>query len=455
MILNSIRLRITVASLAAIAIAIFVANILIANLFKEHAVKQFEAVMQVQLNQIASLVAVDQKSGRVTLTSQSSEPRWSTPLSGYYWQINLPDGQLIRSRSLWDSTLNVSQKEIAGASNFYYIDDLSNQHLLALTKSLSIDGDSTKFLLTVASDTKELDKAILAFQSSIQGYLLILAIVLLAILFLQITFGLSPLSTLKKALHRFHIGEAERIEGAFPVEFNPLVAELNAVIDKNSSIVTRAKTQAGNLAHAMKTPIAVISNALEDKNINHHSFRALVKEQIHKAREQIDWNLAKARAATSSKNPRLKTLVLPVIESIVAVMHKVYAEKALRIEVQNPTASQLIFNGEEHDLQEIVGNLLDNACKWAKTRVNISIAPCVAGLQIVVEDDGIGVNPADYGKVLRRGFRVDELTQGSGLGLAIVDDLVTLYDGMIELDRSNLGGLKMLVQLPSLNSTNN
>jgi signal transduction histidine kinase len=455
MILNSIRLRITVASLAAIAIAIFVANILIADLFKEHAVKQFESTMQVQSNQIASLVTVDPKSGRITLTSQPSEPRWSSPLSGYYWQINLPDGQLLRSRSLWDSTLNVSQKETAGTSNFYYIDDLSNQYLLVLTKNLSIDGGSTKFLLTVASDTKELNKAILAFQSSIQGYLLILAIVLLAILFLQITFGLSPLSALKKALHRFHIGEAERVEGVFPIEFNPLITELNAVIDKNSSIVTRAKTQAGNLAHAMKTPIAVISNALEDKNISDDSFRELVKEQIHKAREQIDWNLAKARAATSSKNPRLKTPVLPVIESIVAVMHKVYAEKGLIIEVQNPITSSFMFNGEEHDLQEVVGNLLDNACKWAKSRVNISVSPCMGGIQIVVEDDGLGINPSDYPKVLRRGFRVDELTQGSGLGLAIVDDLVSLYDGNIELGQSSLGGLRVLIQLPSLNSIKN
>lgn len=447
MILNSIRLRITVASLAAIAIAIFVANILIANLFKEHALKQFEATMEAQLNQIASLIVAEPKSGRIALTSQPSEPRWSAPLSGYYWQINLPDGQLLRSRSLWDSTLNVSQKETAGTSNFYYIDDLSNQHLLALTKSLSIDGGSTKFLLTVASDTKELDKAILAFQSSIQGYLLILAIVLLAILFLQISFGLSPLSALKKALNRFHIGEAERVEGIFPVEFNPLVTELNDVIEKNSVIVTRAKTQAGNLAHAMKTPIAVISNALEDRNISHDSFKALVQEQIYKAKEQIDWNLAKARAATSSKNPRLKTPVLPVIESIVTVMHKVYAEKALRIEVQSPAASSLIFNGEEHDLQEIVGNLLDNACKWAKTRVDISVASYKDGLQIVVEDDGLGVNPEDYGKVLKRGFRVDELTQGSGLGLAIVGDLVILYDGSIELGHSSLGGLRVLVRL--------
>lgn len=447
MILNSIRLRITVASLAAIAVAIFAANILIGNLFKEHAVKQFEATIEFQLNQIASLIAVEQKSKRIALTSQPSEPRWSAPLSGYYWQINLPDGQLIRSRSLWDSTLNVRKAETAGPSNFYYIDDFSNQHLLALTKSLSIDGGTTKFLLTVASDTKELDKAIQAFQSSIQGYLLILAIVLLAILILQITFGLSPLGALKKALHQFHIGEADKVDGVFPVEFNSLVAELNAVIGRNSNIVTRAKTQAGNLAHAMKTPIAVISNALEDKNISDDAFKTLVKEQISNAKEQIDWNLAKARAASTSKNPRLKTPVLPVIESISAVMHKVYAEKALKIEIQNRNASSPIFNGEEHDLQEIVGNILDNACKWAKTRVDISAASYKDGFQIVVQDDGLGINPANYGKVLKRGFRVDELTQGSGLGLAIVDDLVALYDGSIELGLSSLGGLRVQVRL--------
>ena len=446
MILNSIRLRITVASLAAIAIAIFAANILIANLFKEHAVKQFESTMRVQLNQIASLVAVDQKSGRIALTSQPSEPRWSAPLSGYYWQINLPGGQLLRSRSLWDSTLNVSQKETAGTSNFYYIDDLSNQHLLALTKNLSIDGGSTKFLLTVASDTKELDDAILAFQSSIQGYLLILAIVLLAILFLQITFGLSPLGALKKALHKFHIGEADKVNGVFPVEFSPLVAELNAVIEKNSSIVTRAKTQAGNLAHAMKTPIAVISNALEDKNICHDSFKALVQEQICKAKEQIDWNLAKARAATSSKNPRLRTPVVPVVQSIVAVMNKVYADKGLSIDIQSFPDSSLIFNGEQHDLQEIVGNLIDNACKWAKSKVQITVGAHNEKVQIIVEDDGLGVKSEDYVRILRRGFRVDELTQGSGLGLAIVDDLVSLNEGAIELGQSSFGGLKVSIQ---------
>lgn len=446
MMLNSIRLRITIASLVAIATAIFAANILIANLFKEHATKQFEATMQFQLNQLASLIAVDPKTGRVTLTSPAGEPRWSAPLSGFYWQINFPDGQLLRSRSLWDSTLEITSQNNLISNNFYYIEDFNSQHLLALTKSLSVEGGKNRFLLTVARNSNELQQAILDFRSSIQGYLLILAVVLLAILILQITFGLSPLNALKKSLHSYHIGEADKIEGVFPIEFNPLVNELNAVIEKNATIVTRARTQAGNLAHAMKTPIAVISNALEDKGMSFESFKNLIHEQISKAKEQIDWNLAKARAATSSKNPRLRTPVLPVVQSIVAVMNKVYADKGLSIDIQSFADSSLIFNGEQHDLQEIVGNLIDNACKWAKSKVQITVGTHNEKVQIIVEDDGLGVKSEDYVRILRRGFRADELTQGSGLGLAIVDDLVSLNEGAIELGQSSFGGLKVSVQ---------
>jgi signal transduction histidine kinase len=446
MMLNSIRLRITIASLVAIATAIFAANILIANLFKEHATKQFEATIQFQLNQLASLISVDPKTGHVTLTSPAGEPRWSAPLSGFYWQINFPDGQLLRSRSLWDSTLEITNQNNLISNNFYYIDDFNSQHLLALTKSLSVEGGKNRFLLTVARNSNELQQAILDFRSSIQGYLLILAVFLLAILILQITFGLSPLNALKKSLHSYHIGEADKIEGVFPIEFNPLVNELNAVIEKNATIVTRARTQAGNLAHAMKTPIAVISNALEDKGMSFESFKNLIHEQISKAKEQIDWNLAKARAATSSKNPRLRTPVLPVVQSIVAVMNKVYADKGLSIDIQSFPDSSLIFNGEQHDLQEIVGNLIDNACKWAKSKVQITVGAHNEKVQIIVEDDGLGVKSEDYVRILRRGFRVDELTQGSGLGLAIVDDLVSLNEGAIELGQSSFGGLKVSIQ---------
>lgn len=449
MILNSIRLRISAASLMAIAAALFAANILISNLFKEHATRQFEVTLQSQLNQLASLIKEDSKSGKLSLTAPANEPRWSTPFSGFYWQINYPDGQLLRSRSLWDSTLTVNPSPNSRSDTFYYIEDFNNQHLLALTKMLSIEGDSKKFLLTVATDTDELKRSILTFQTSIQGYLLILAFVLLAILFLQITLGLSPLTSLKNSLNRLDSGDAERIEGEFPIEFNPLVNEFNAVLDRNQKIISRARTQAGNLAHAMKTPIAVISNALVDKSISCESFKELVDEQICKAKEQIDWNLAKARAATASKNPRLRTLVLPVVDSIVRVMEKVYAGRKLTLNVYSEKHASPVFNGDQQDLQEIVGNLIDNACKWAKSSVLISIKVVGGDIWIAVEDDGKGILPDDYSKVLKRGFRADEMTQGSGLGLAIVDDLIAIYEGDMQLSESSMGGLKVSIRLPA------
>lgn len=449
MILNSIRLRITAASLFAIVAALFAANILIGNLFKEHVTKQFEATIQSQLVRLASLVKTDPQSEKLVLLAPAGEPRWSTPFSGLYWQIDLQDGQILRSRSLWDLALKVMPQTDQGANHFYYIEDFNKERLLALSKKISIDSGANDFILTVAADTKELQQAILSFQSSIQVYLFILALVLLAILFLQITFGLSPLASLKRALNHLQKGDSAKIEGDFPVEFNDLVNEFNIVLERNERIVSRAKTQAGNLAHAMKTPIAVISNALDDKNMACESFKTLVKDQIGKAKEQIDWNLAKARAATAFRNPQLTTAVFPVIESIVSVMNKVYADKELRIDIELEGNTPIAFNGEKQDLQEIVANLIDNSCKWAKSAVLISVAESSGSIQITFEDDGAGVLPQNYGKVLRRGFRVDELTQGSGLGLAIVDDLLSLYEGSIALGDSRLGGLKVSVRLPS------
>ena len=449
MIFNSIRLRISAASVTAIIIALFAANFLIGNLFKEHATKQFESAMQSQLYQLASLIQEDQSTEKIALISPVGEPRWTSPFSGLYWQIDLMDGHILRSRSLWDLTLNVNKPINPGAEKFTSIDNFNNQSLLVLSKNLSINEKSNRFTLIVAADTNELSQSILNFQASIKWYLFILAFVLLAILFLQITLGLSPLITLKNSLNSLRKGDVNKIEGVFPSEFNSLVSEFNIVLERNQKIVEKARTQAGNLAHAIKTPIAVISNALTDKNLSIPDLKELVNQQISIAKEQIDWNLAKARAATAARNPRLKTLLPPVIYSIVRVMEKVYVDKLLKYEIHVDRDAIYIFNGEEKDLQEMLGNIIDNASKWAKSLVQISVQMLDGNISIVIEDDGVGVHPKEYLQVMKRGFRADELIKGSGLGLSIVDDLVSTYDGFMNLDKSELGGLRVSIQLPT------
>jgi signal transduction histidine kinase len=226
-----------------------------------------------------------------------------------------------------------------------------------------------------------------------------------------------------------------------------LIDDFNSVLEQNKQLVSKAKIQAGNLAHAIKTPLAVITNAIASKTIHDADFRQLVLEQTRLAKEQVDWSLARAKTITRSRNITLKTPVVGAIQSIVRVMEKIYTDKSLMMTIHS-SESTVQFNGDERDLHEIVGNLIDNACKWASTQVLISISKEKSWVTIAIEDDGPGIAPDDYANVVRRGVRLDEFTPGTGLGLAIVDELISIYGGKIQMNQSPLGGLKVAVQLP-------
>jgi signal transduction histidine kinase len=319
---------------------------------------------------------------------------------------------------------------------------------MARSQAIELDGlIPIPFLLTVAEDTAALDQSIRQFQSQIQWYLTILAAALLSMVVLQITIGLSPLSKLKKAMLRLRNGDAACIEGQYPNEFSPLVDDFNSVLEQNKQLVSKAQIQAGNLAHAIKTPLAVITNAIASKTIHDADFRQLVLEQTRLAKEQVDWSLARAKTITRSRNITLKTPVVGAIQSIVRVMEKIYADKSLTMTI-HASESAVQFNGDERDLHEIVGNVIDNACKWASTQVLISISKEKGWVTIAIEDDGPGITPDDYANVVRRGVRLDEFTPGTGLGLAIVDELIAIYGGKMQMNQSSLGGLKVAVQLP-------
>jgi len=445
MIFNSIRFRIAIASLVGIAIALAFASSVIGTLFEEHATRQFQSALQSRFLQVASLAGQDPKTGELIFKAPANEPRWSSPLSGLYWQANLPDGKIIRSRSLWDTTLQVHSP---GKASFYDINTSQGQHLMARSQAIELDGlIPIHFLLTVAEDTAALDQSIRQFQSQIQWYLTILAAALLSMVVLQITIGLSPLSKLKKAMLRLRNGDAARIEGQYPNEFSPLVDDFNSVLEQNKQLVSKAQIQAGNLAHAIKTPLAVITNAIASKTIHDADFRQLVLEQTRLAKEQVDWSLARAKTITRSRNITLKTPVVGAIQSIVRVMEKIYADKSLTMTI-HASESAVQFNGDERDLHEILGNVIDNACKWASTQVLISISKEKGWVTIAIEDDGPGITPDDYANVVRRGVRLDEFTPGTGLGLAIVDELIAIYGGKMQMNQSHLGGLEVALQLP-------
>jgi signal transduction histidine kinase len=263
---------------------------------------------------------------------------------------------------------------------------------------------------------------------------------------MQVAVGLAPLQRLRQALGAVRQGRAQALDGNFPVEVRPLVDDLNAVLEQNTEIVTRARTQAGNLAHALKTPLAVLGNAAGRQD---GDFARLVAEQVELARRQINYHLTRARAAGIARVPGVSTPLEPLVQGLVRVMSRVHAQARLELTVQ-PLGADLVFRGEEQDLQEMLGNLLDNACKWARHRVEIAASTVEGRMVVTVDDDGPGIVAARRDTVFGRGAREDEKVPGSGLGLAIVDDLARMYGGRVELGDAPLGGLRVRLFLPAI-----
>jgi signal transduction histidine kinase len=269
---------------------------------------------------------------------------------------------------------------------------------------------------------------------------------------MQVLVGLAPLRSLRAALAKVRNAETPQLEGEFPLEIRPLIDDFNKVLTQNAAVVARARTHAGNLAHALKTPLSVLANAARkahDTPAATTGLARLVLDQVGLARQQVDYHLARAQVAASSRLPGARTALQPVLEGLIRTMSRIHAERQLVLTKEN-LASSLIFRGESQDLQEMLGNLLDNACKWARHRVQVGALRQAENLQITIDDDGPGLAAQQRNAVLARGVRADERVPGSGLGLAIVDDLARVYGGQITLTDSPLGGLRAVLLLPAV-----
>src|SRR6202042_3329008 len=291
-----------------------------------------------------------------------------------------------------------------------------------------------------------------SFDYYLGGTFAALGIVLLLTTIFQVRFGLAPLKRISDAIADIRSGRAERLEGEFPVEIAPLARETNALIDANREIVERARTHVGNLAHAIKTPLSVIVNEASAHGAD--PFATKVLEQADVMRDQVAHHLERARIAARLTIIGTVTEVAPAIEALRRTMEKIHRGRGIAIDVDADTQAR--FRGERQDLEVMAGNLVDNACKWAASRVFIEVRvdrpaePGAApGLRIVVDDDGRGLSEVERSKVSRRGQRLDESKPGSGLGLSIVVDLAALYGGSLTLGHAPTGGLRAELLLPA------
>jgi len=260
--------------------------------------------------------------------------------------------------------------------------------------------------------------------------------------------GLSPVAELRRRLLAVREGSARRVEGSYPGEIQPLVEDLNALLEHREEVVRRAIAKAGDLAHGLKTPLALLAKEAEDlRQAGQPESAAGLERQIDKMRRQIDYHLAQARAAASGATPGTRSEARESAEALARTLRRLHADRELQIDVE--IAEGLAVQVQREDLEEMLGNLLDNACKWAHSRVRLSAGEGQGKVTLRVEDDGAGLAEEQCQAVLQRGVRADEAAPGSGLGLAIVRDLAELYGGSIQLSRSNLGGLAARLELPS------
>ncbi|MDO8990622.1 MAG: sensor histidine kinase [Sideroxyarcus sp.] len=449
---DSLRFRLLLGTLLWILASILVSGWGLTKLFEQHVTMQFHAELKTHLDQLTAQLALDDK-GQPALTMPLSDPRLNKPLSGLYWQIDRlagtdvkPETAVLRSRSLWDQLLQVpSDAPATGEIHHHRVTGPDNAMLGMAERRVTLDG--LYFRLIVAADERLLLEPVAHFRGQLWLALGVLGAGLALAALVQVFVGLAPLRQLHASLARVRSGARQRMEGGFPTEISPLVNEFNSVLAQNAEVIERARTQAGNLAHALKTPLSVLANAANAPEKRNDELARLVATQVETARKQVDYHLARAQAAATARLPGAGTPLAPVVEGLVRTMLRIHAERHLEIVVR-PMTPLLTFRGEAHDLQEMLGNLIDNACKWAVSKVEVQARAEHEQLVLSVDDDGKGIAADQRDAVLRRGVRADQQVPGSGLGLAIVDDLAHMYGGHLALADSPLGGLRTILTLP-------
>jgi signal transduction histidine kinase len=385
------------------------------------------------------------------------DPRFELTLSGWYWQVTRLDSekpQVQASRSLFAANLprladEGVRAEVGGARRAY-VKGPDERTLRVVEQILDTEGNGL-FLVQVAAATGELAAQIARFELALAVTFALLALALVGTAAFQVRFGLRPLHRLQAGIAAIRRGATDRIEGSFPRDIAPLAGEMNLLIAANREIVERARTQVGNLAHALKTPLSVIVN---EASASQGMLAQKVGEQVRIMSDQVSYYLDRARAATRAGAVGTATEVEPVIAALTRTFEKIHRERALAITTSVPGG--LRFLGERQDFEEMVGNLIDNAGKWANASVEIRVEseagplPGRKLLHIFVDDDGPGLAPEQREAATRRGRRLDETKPGSGLGLSIVTDLAAAYGGALSLETSPLGGLRARLALPGV-----
>lgn len=448
---GSLRLRLLFAATVAVALALAASGVILARIFQQHVEHRVAAELGHHLTQILAGLEID-AAGEFQATATPTDPRMGEPYGGLYWQADIAGGRRLRSRSLWDFELTLSADHLVdGTIHRHDVKGPSKSTLFAIERAVTMGGRDkpTQLRLTVAVDRSEIDEATADYRAILIRSLVAIGAALVIAFGAMLHVGLSPLKRLAIAVKRVHAGERPAIEGRYPTEIEPLVADVNRLLEKERQTIERARERASDLAHGFKTPLAVLGAVSRDlKRSDRDGPAAEIDAQVAMMKQHVDRELARARMIGAPAVAAGGVAVRAVSERIVAAMRRIGRERVLTWQVEG--ASEIRFAGDETDLVELVGNLCENAAKWATSTVRVEVALRGRMVVLVVEDDGPGIPEGAEREALARGRRLDLTEEGSGLGLDIVRRTADAYGGEITLARSGLGGLRAEITLPAI-----
>ena len=440
---NSLTLRLIATSFVWVASALAVAALLLVLLFRGYIEKRFEDSLQGHMEELVAASGITAE-GVFQMNWRPTDPRFNRPHSGWYWEVRQSDVTATRSDSLWRDNLPVTEPAEVVIPDLQQLTGPADEPLMALVQKITYPQSKRPLLFMVAGPVSDIEQDVRAFSIQVAITLFVLGLGLWLAVWFQVRFGLRPLQTLKQSLADIRQGKAERLPQSFPEEVQPVVSELNAMLDHNASLLHRARTHAANLAHALKNPLTVIRNESRDMEVQKNR---IIRQQTDTMAASMDRYLSQARIAATAGVLGARADVGIIIKDLVFSMKQLYRERSIEFSCAIP--DDCWFRGEAEDLEEMLGNLIDNACKWACSKVDITALYTSEHLTFVVEDDGNGVPETLHDEVIQRGRRLDESVPGSGLGLDIVRDIAELYRGSLELEQSSVGGVRASLVLPS------
>ncbi len=446
---HSLQLRLGLAAGLLITLALALAGAGLTLLFDRQMERRAGAELRLTLKSLAAQLRVDAQ-GTLHLDGELVEPRFSQPYSGLYWQISADNGALLRSRSLWDEALDDKPSALAPYPATSSLPGPENSRVLVLSRTVVIGGADAEreARITVGMDHADLRLERRSFLNLLIPSLLALCLLLTLAMAGFLRLALHPFRVLRASLNAVHSGRARRLDRAVPDEVRPVVDDLNRLLAFQDAAIERAQTQAGDLAHGLKTPLTILgAMARQAQTQGQQALGQDLQEQIASMQRHVERVLARARAGLTAAVGKQSTNVAEVVNKTLSAIQTL--PDAQKLDWETEIHPDLHFSGDTGDLTELLGNIMDNARKWARYRVRISTE--IAGEDdfiLIIEDDGPGL-PADEALRIERGRRWDESRPGTGFGLAIARDLVEAYRGNIGFSKSaQLGGLSVAMTLP-------